>query len=110
MTCRAVGIRDSVYRYRPDPHRDDEVITKLQKAVERYPAYGFGKLFKALKRWGHAWNHKRVNRMYCSLKLNLRQEGKKRLPKREPAPLCCPDWANPQSQQGRIILYISQDR
>jgi putative transposase len=25
--------------------------------VERYPAYGFSKLFKILRRWGHPWNH-----------------------------------------------------
>lgn len=53
MACRVVGISDSVYRYRPDPHRDDEVIATLQDAAERYPAYGFGKLFKVLRRWGH---------------------------------------------------------
>lgn len=94
MACRVVGISDSVYRYRPDPHRDDEVIAKLQEAAERYPAYGFGKLFKVLRRWGHRWNHKRVYRVYCSLKLNLRRKGKKRLPKRNPAPLVCPEWLN----------------
>jgi hypothetical protein len=77
MACRVVGISDSVYRYRPDPHRDDEVIATLQDAAERYPAYGFGKLFKVLRRWGHRWNHKRVHRVYCSLKLNLRRKGKK---------------------------------
>ncbi|PIB12867.1 hypothetical protein B853_21136 [Vibrio rotiferianus CAIM 577 = LMG 21460] len=94
MACRAVGISDSVYRYRPDPHRDDEVIAKLQETAERYPAYGFGKLFKVLRRWGHRWNHKRVYRVYCSLKLNLRRKGKKRLPKRNPAPLACPKSIN----------------
>ncbi|MGD1335192.1 IS3 family transposase [Vibrio harveyi] len=94
MACRAVGISDSVYRYQPDPHRDDEVIAKLQEAVERYPAYGFGKLFKVLRRWGYPWNHKRVYRVYCSLKLNMRRKGKKRLPKREPVTLARPDGVN----------------
>ena len=51
MACRVVGISDSVYRYQPDKARDDKVIAKLQEAVERYPAYGFSKLFKILKRW-----------------------------------------------------------
>ena len=67
--CRVVGISDSVYRYQPDAHRDDEVIMTLQEAVERYPAYGFSKLFKILRRWGHGWNHKRVYRLYCLLNL-----------------------------------------
>lgn len=60
LDCRAFGISDSVYRYRPVLHRDDEVIAKLQEVTERYLAYGFDKVFAVLKRWGHAWNYKRV--------------------------------------------------
>lgn len=49
--CDLIGICDSVYRYRPAPHRDDEVIAALQEVSERYPAYGFSKLLKVLRRW-----------------------------------------------------------
>lgn len=70
------------------------MTAKLQEAAERYPAYGFSKLFKILRRWGHPWNHKRVYRVYCALKLNLRRKGKKRLPNRNPAPLAVPEHAN----------------
>lgn len=92
--CRVVGISDSVYRYQPDAHRDDGVIDALQKAVKRYPAYGFGKLFKTLKRWSYKWNHKRVHRVYRMLNLNMRRRGKKRLPTRNPMPLCVPEQVN----------------
>ena len=92
--CRVVGISDSVYRYRPDPNRDNAVIAKLQEATERYPAYGFSKLFKILRRWGHPWNHKRVHRIYCALGLNKRRRGKKLLPRRNPEPLSVPAQAN----------------
>jgi putative transposase len=94
LACRAVGISDSVYRYQPKPKQDEAVIAHLQQAIERYPAYGFDKLFKVLRRWGHNWNHKRVHRIYCSLNLNKRRRGKKRLPNRNPAPLAVPERAN----------------
>jgi len=70
------------------------VIAALQAAAERYPAYGFSKLFKILRRQGHPWNHKRIYRVYCSLKLNLRRKGKKRLPSRNPEPLAVPESIN----------------
>lgn len=82
--CRVAGISDSVYRYKPDKWRDEQVIVALQLASERYPAYGFSKLLKVLGRQGHVWNHKRVYRVYCELKLNMRRKGKKRLPNRSP--------------------------
>lgn len=70
MACRTVGISDSGYRYQPDTSIDEPVIQALQKAVERYPAYGFSKLFKILRHWDHLWNHKRVYRLYSELNLN----------------------------------------
>ena len=64
----------------------------LQRVVECYPVYGFSKLFKVLKRKGHNWNHKRVYRLYCELKLNKRRRGK--MPTRYPEPLVVPKVAN----------------
>jgi len=81
-----------------DTSPDDEVITKLQEAVERYPAYGFSKLFKILRRWGHPWNHNRIYRVYTVLNLNKRRRGKKRLPARNPEPLVVPSRANTVGQ------------
>lgn len=89
-----MGISDSVYRYQPDPARDDAVIAGLQQAVAQYPAYGFSLLFKILRRWGHRWNHKRVHRIYCRLNLNKRRRGKKRLPNRAPVSLKAPETIN----------------
>lgn len=79
-----------MYHYRPDGNKDDAVISKIQDMVERYPAYGFSKVLTKLRRAGHPWNHKRVYRVYCALKLNLRRKGKKRLPSRSPEPLTVP--------------------
>ena len=88
--CRLAGISVSVFRYEPNTARDDEVIAGLQATIEKYPAYGFGKLFTILRRWGHPWNHKRVHRIYCLLNLNKRRRGKKRLPSRNPVQVALP--------------------
>lgn len=92
--CQILSLSRSVYSYQPDTTRDDPVIAALQNAVERYPRYGFKKLFLILRRQGHAWNHKRIYRVYCLLKLNLRRKGKQRLPNRHPQPLCVPAIMN----------------
>lgn len=84
----------SVYRYQPDPDRDKEVIDALSYLVEKYPRYGFPKLFVLLRRQGYRWNHKRVHRVYCKMGLNIRRKGKKRLPTRNPQPLSVPDSLN----------------
>jgi len=92
--CKAVGISRSLYHYKPDTTRDEPVIAALQDLVERYPRYGFGKMFPILRRQGHKWNHKRVYRVYCALGLNMRRKGKKRLPSRSPEPLKVPESVN----------------
>jgi putative transposase len=51
-------------------------------------------MFAVLRRQGYRWNHKRVHRIYCGLKLNIRRKGKKRLPPRNPEPLGVPDSIN----------------
>lgn len=83
--CRVVGLSRSVKRYavkRPD---DSAVIEALTALVERHPRYGFPKLFTLLRRAEKPWNRKRVWRVYCAMKLNLRRRFKKRY--RPDAPL-----------------------
>ena len=51
-------------------------------------------MFQLLRRQGNTWHHKRVHRIHCPLKLNLRRRGKQRLPVRNPAPLTMPEALN----------------
>jgi putative transposase len=60
------------------------VIETFVSLAEEFPRGGFGKLFSLVRRQQPTWNHKRVYRVYCALKLNLRRKGKKRLPSRHP--------------------------
>jgi putative transposase len=84
----------SVYRYCPRPDRDQELITALSGLAHQKPEMGFGKLFQSLRRRGYGWNHKRVYRIYCALRLNKRRKGKRRLPSRNPAPLAASQRMN----------------
>lgn len=92
--CAAVNLSRSVYAYQPRPRDDGSIIGALTSLADKYPRYGFAKMFQMIRRQGHAWNHKRVYRVYCALKLNLRRKGKKRLPSRDPRPLSTPELAN----------------
>ncbi|WP_265389981.1 IS3 family transposase [Klebsiella pneumoniae] len=94
QACRILSLSRTVYFYQPDTRRDEPVIQALSELAERYPRYGFKKLFQMLRRQGNRWNHKRVHRIYCLLKLNFRRKGKQRLPVRNPAPLATPEALN----------------
>jgi putative transposase len=62
---RTLWLSRTVYFYQPDTRRDEPVIEALTDMAERYPRYGFKKLFQKRRRQRHAWNHKRVHRIYC---------------------------------------------
>lgn len=94
QACRTLSLSRTVYFYQPDTRRDEPVIRALTELAERYPRYGFKKLFQLLRRQGNTWNHKRVHRIYCLLKLNFRRKGKQRLPVRNPAMLVTPEAMN----------------
>lgn len=74
--------------------RDEPVISALQQEAARYLRYGFSKRFQILRRQGHPWNHKRVHRIDCLLKLHFRRKGKQRLLARNPGPLASPEALN----------------
>lgn len=99
QACRTLSLCRTVYFYQPDNQRDEQVIHTLTAQAERYPRYGCKKLFQLLRRQGNTWNHKRVHRIYCLLKLNFRRKGKQRLPVPNPAPLPTPQALN---QSGSI--------
>lgn len=88
------GISRSGFRYQVKKPDDEAIKEQLNMIAERKPRWGFKKMFSYLKNQGHLWNHKRVYRVYCEMKLNLRVKPKKRLPTRHPKPLVVPTTAN----------------
>ena len=87
--CQAVGLGRATY-YRPGVNwarRDAPVIAALTTLVAAKSRWGFWKCVDRLRLDGHRWNHKRLWRVYCHLRLNLPRRTKKRLPVRLRQPL-----------------------
>jgi putative transposase len=86
--CRLYGVNRSTIRHvtrRPDAKEEIKVL--LMQLADRHKRWGFGLMFRWLRREGYPWNHKRVYRIYCELSLNLRIKPKRRLPTRNPIAL-----------------------
>ena len=67
--------------------RDAPVIAALTTLIAAKSRWGFWKCWGRLRLDGHPWNHKRLWRVYCQLRLNLPRRTKKRLPGRLRRPL-----------------------
>ena len=94
--CRVVRLsRAAYYRPPPSPARADAaVIAALMAVVAEHGRWGFWKCFDRLRLQGHPWNHKRVHRVYCALRLNLPRRTKRRVPQRLRQPLAAPPRLN----------------
>ena len=87
--CQAARLSRAAY-YRPEIDRavrDAEVITALQAIVVEEQRWGFWKCRDRLRAQGYGWNHKRIWRVYCQLRLNLPRRTKRRVPQRVRQPL-----------------------
>lgn len=94
--CRVVRLSRTAFYQPPMPasRRDAAVIAALTDAVARYPRWGFWKLYDRLRAEGCPWNHKRVHRVYCALRLNLPRRTTRRVPRRIRQPLAAPPVLN----------------
>lgn len=62
--------------------------------ADQQPRWGCGKMTDYLRNQGHAWNHKRIRRVYRAMALHLKRKLKKRLPVRTAQALGVPGRAN----------------
>lgn len=103
--CQAVGLSRATY-YRPLvdwARRDAALIEALTMLGTTKPRWGFWKYVDRLRNTGHRWNHKRLWRVYCQLRLNLPRRTKKRVPARVVQPLD----VTPQPNVGWAVDFMS---
>ena len=96
--CGIAGLSRTAYYRSPDDGAacdlDAPVIEALRTLIDAHGQWGFWKCWQRLRDLGHAWNHKRVHRVYCALRLNQVRRTKKRLPARVVTPLAAPAQLN----------------
>jgi putative transposase len=89
-----VQLSRTSYQYQNKPKDDIIVQDALTSVIDKHPSIGFWQSFHRLRNRGHAWNHKKVRRVYRQMKLNIRRRAKKRLPERVKQPLVIPSGPN----------------
>lgn len=76
--CLAAHLsRSAWYREPGAALQDEDIRGALNELVDRWPRWGFWKCFNWLRSQGKSWNHKRVRRVYCLMRLNLPRRKKK---------------------------------
>ena len=96
LACNAFAISESCYRYQAKLCDENASIANwLVELTEQQTDWGFGLCFAYLRNVkGFRWNHKRVYRIYCELKLNLRIKPRLRIKRHKPEVLKTPLKAN----------------
>ena len=85
--CELFHLSRRAYYYQPQVSDDGELTAALLQLAQRYPRYGYWKLYHLLRQQNWQVNHKKVYRLYHELGLKMRRKSKKRLPERLKQPL-----------------------
>jgi putative transposase len=91
---KSLNLERSSYYYHPKRKKDTELIDCLNELSQKYPSYGFRKMFHSLRNQGFGWNHKKVYRVYKKLGLNLLRKRRRRLASQERQNLEVPKGQN----------------
>ena len=95
QACKVIRLPRSSFAYQKGEKQADKlIIDELSALVDKHPSIGFWKCYHRLRKAGNSWNHKRVYRIYTTMKLNIRRRAKKRLPVRVKQPLTQPAGMN----------------
>ena len=78
-SCRIARVGRSTVRYVHRRPSQEELRKQLRELAERYPRYGYRRLYRKLRRAGVRVNHKRVHRLYREEGLKIRKRPRKRV-------------------------------
>ncbi len=93
-SCKILKLSRTVFQYEQKEKDDAKIITQLNALAGQHPGYGFWKMYDRLRLEGKRYNHKKVYRIYTTLKMNLRRKHKRRLPARVSIPIEIPGAMN----------------
>jgi transposase InsO family protein len=91
---RVINMSASSLRYQPAPDRNVELRERIAALAQRHRRYGAEMIYLKLRQAGELVNHKRVERLYALLKLQIRRRRRKKVPTSERQPLLRPATAN----------------
>ena len=89
-----VGMSASALRYLPRPDRNVALRQKNIDLAHRHRRYGVGMIHLELGQAGEKVNYKRVDRLYCEARLQIRRRKRKKVPIGDRQPLERPAQAN----------------
>lgn len=92
--CKLMNIARSSYSYVRKQKDDQPYIVLLDQLTQKHVSIGFWQSYHRIRKIGVIVNHKKLYRIYTSMKLNLRRRAKKRLPARVKQQLFQPDALN----------------
>lgn len=92
--CKAINLPRSSYVYKAVAKADEKYIEKLDELVQKHVSIGFWQSYHRIRKAGEIVNHKKLYRIYTSMKLNIRRRAKRRLPARVKQQLFQPDKIN----------------
>ena len=105
-----MGISRTTCQYKAKPKDDAELQDALTAMTTKHVAIGYWQCCYRLWNKGHQWNHKRIYRVYTSMKLNIRRRAKKRLPERIKQALMVPSAPNQVWSIDFMMDRLTDDR
>lgn len=115
-SLRVIGMSASALRYEPAADRNCVLKQKIIALAQRHRRYGASMIYLKLRQDGEMPNHKRVERLYAEVGLQVKKRKRKKIPMTDRHPLERPQAANQvwsmdfmfdRTAEGRIIKNLT---